>query len=159
MKKRRGLGKFSERQRFLNKINVNMEGCWEWNAGLNTGYGSFMLSPPNKRSVVASRYSYETFKGPIPPGMFVCHTCDNPKCVRPEHLFLGTPKDNSQDAARKGRFPHQIPARAKLSFEKAREIRADRAAGMLYRDLSEKYNVHENTLKAVIYNITWKESK
>ncbi len=57
----------------------------------------------NGRRLIASRAAWEMVNGPIPTGMFACHHCDNPPCVRPDHLFLGTPKDNTEDMLRKGR--------------------------------------------------------
>ena len=80
--------------------------CWVWTAYLDPrGYGRFMRT---WRSVVqAHRYSWELAHGPIgDPALFVCHRCDNPKCVRPEHLFLGTAKDNTADMIAKGRHSH-----------------------------------------------------
>jgi len=89
-------------KRFFDKVNKT-ETCWLWTAGSRgkTGYGAFKI----KGKVIDShRVSYEIHKGEIPEKMYVCHTCDNRKCVNPEHLFLGTAKDNWQDGFDKGRI-------------------------------------------------------
>ena len=89
-------------KRFFDKVNKT-ESCWLWTPGSRgkTGYGAFKI----KGKVIDShRVSYEIHKGEIPEKMYVCHTCDNRKCVNPEHLFLGTAKDNWQDGFDKGRI-------------------------------------------------------
>jgi hypothetical protein len=89
-------------KRFFDKINKT-ETCWIWTAGSRgkTGYGSFKL---NGKVIDAHRVSYQIHKGEIPSGLYVCHTCDNRKCVNPSHLFLGTPKDNWQDGVNKNKI-------------------------------------------------------
>ena len=100
-----------------NVLIVEDSGCWEWQKALrgNSGYGTLKIKG---KMVGAHRYSYELFKSLIPPGLLVCHTCDNPKCVNPEHLFLGSNSDNMKDAFSKGRLPHLKTAARK--FEKGR---------------------------------------
>ena len=86
-----------------NKYDINeITGCWEWKRATNNiGYGMFRIKQGLMRT--AHRVSYEIHKGMIPNGMVVCHTCDNPKCVNPDHLWVGTQKDNAQDMVAKGR--------------------------------------------------------
>jgi hypothetical protein len=88
-------------QRFWSKVDIRGEDeCWNWKAGKRHGYGAYRLG---NKQVSAYRYSYEISIGNIKQGMFVLHRCDNPSCVNPKHLFLGTQKDNMEDMTLKGR--------------------------------------------------------
>lgn len=94
--------------RFRRKCRLNLEtGCWTWVGGKNKdGYGSF---GPGGRSQteLAHRWSYANFVGKIPDGLYVLHHCDSPSCVNPDHLFIGTQKDNVADCIAKGRRAEQ----------------------------------------------------
>lgn len=90
-------------ERFWAKVDQNGD-CWEWMASrLPRGYGLFTPHGRGSRSY-AHRTSWEIHFGPIPAGLWVLHHCDNPSCVRPSHLFLGTRADNMNDAANKSRL-------------------------------------------------------
>lgn len=87
---------------FNNSIPIPESGCWVW-MGTTTkkGYGKLMI---NYKTIRAHRLAYEVFKGPIPENILVCHKCDTPACINPNHLFLGTPNDNIQDIIIKKRW-------------------------------------------------------
>ena len=86
--------------RFISYIK-KLEDCWIWSGGRSSkGYGKFMM---NNKLEVASRASYILFKGLIEDGKFICHTCDNPPCVNPDHLWQGTNSENQFDSIKKGR--------------------------------------------------------
>lgn len=93
------------KERFMAKISPEpMSGCWLWDAQTNhSGYGLIWTRGRQGKAVRAHRVSYELFKGPIDDGLFVCHKCDTPQCVNPDHLFLGRDIDNIHDMVSKGR--------------------------------------------------------
>lgn len=98
--------------RFWSKVDTSGE-CWLWTGATNGRYGKIGRGGRGVSPASVHRVAYEMAYGPIPEGFAVCHRCDVPLCVRPDHLFLGTTSDNMQDAARKGRMPtgNQHPLR------------------------------------------------
>lgn len=87
--------------RIMARVEVQPNGCWLWHGGkTKAGYGQVYVAGKNRR---VHRAVYEAMVGPIPPGLFLCHHCDRPACVNPEHLYIGTPLDNSRDRVRRSR--------------------------------------------------------
>jgi hypothetical protein len=92
-------------ERFKAKVVVTPSGCHEWTGPRNNrGYGRFLL---DGRQLMANRWLYQQIKGPIPAGMHLCHSCDNPPCVNLDHLWVGTASENMRDMSAKGRFRNQ----------------------------------------------------
>jgi len=140
--------KNSMEERFLTFINKKENGCWEWNRYLDKdGYGQFK---PNKKSNPkrAHRFSYELYVGKIPKGLFVCHKCDNPSCVNPEHLFIGTNKDNVRDMILKNRKPRVVNKKQYFEIKKLH-------TKYKYSDtvLSKLFNVSRGTIYNVLKDI------
>lgn len=90
--------------RFWEKFSRPKFGCWEWHGAKKSNrYGHIKRNSHDNGTIQVHRLAYMLFFGPIPEGLLVCHHCDNPSCVRPEHLFLGTDLDNVRDMIKKGR--------------------------------------------------------
>jgi hypothetical protein len=109
-------------------------GCWLWQGAKNQrGYG--LAYYDGKKNQTVHRLMWRLHFGEIPEGKLVCHTCDTPSCVNPEHLFLGTNQDNSDDKIAKGRYKHGIK---RMTPEQVREIRALKASGLTYLEIQAR---------------------
>ena len=135
----------------MNRAYLSESGCWVWRGSKRAGYG---LMNKGGKTVTAHRVCYETFKGPIPAGLVVRHSCDNSSCINPEHLSLGTVKDNVTDREARGRRDvrgEQIGT-AKLTVEDVLAIKASKASAS---SLADKYSVHKTNIWAIRSGKSW----
>lgn len=164
-------------QRYWSKV-LKTEGCWIWTASkTKAGYGQIQIRALSHMPIHAHRMAWELRNGPIPKGMHVLHRCDNPSCVNPDHLFLGTQSDNNRDRLEKGRtasgdqngartHPEKNPfvvnggsglsgekhPMARLSLDQVLEIRilAKNAPRGTQRKLARRYGVSETQISRIV---------
>ena len=152
-------------QRFMDKVHKHESGCWHWTGHITTsGYGAILV---NGKKTKAHRVSYELFVGPIVDvegadyrGTCVIHKCDNPLCVNPDHLLLGSHKTNMEDKAQKCRVvshprigdQHQ---NAKLRSSDIPKIRSLRESGFSFNKIAKQFGVNPVTIFSVIKGATW----
>ncbi len=142
--------------RFWQRVNKT-DGCWLWIGLIGTrGYGKIGAGGVRGPTLLAHRVSWELHFGPIPDGMFVCHHCDNPACVRPDHLFLGKPRDNTADMFAKGRAnPPRGEACpwSRLTAQQVGEIRGRR--GESPKKLATEYGVSVGAITGIFRGVNW----
>lgn len=140
--------------RFMNKVEKKESGCWEWKAKLTAGgYGVW------DRTKLAHRVSFEMFKHSIPNKKHICHTCDNRKCVNPDHLWVGTAKENIEDAIKKNRIKPlkgENSPQAKLTWKEVKLIREKKMKGSSLSILAKEFNCSIGNISAIINFRSWR---
>jgi hypothetical protein len=133
--------------------------CWEWTGQLKGGYGYFSI---NHKDIPVHRLMFKKYKGIIPPKINVCHSCDNPKCCNPDHLWLGTQADNIADMHIKKRDYKSFGENhhtAKINENNVREIRKKYKEGMKMKSIHRLLNIPYRTIQHVCTGNTWKHIK
>lgn len=159
-------------ERLMSKVSVGADDCWRWTGSkFQSGYGMIIVSGKQRR---AHRVMFEVINGPMPSGMIVCHKCDEPSCVNPNHLFLGTNADNSSDMVGKGRqargdrnamrrpemrdrfsrmFSGEASSFSKLTWDAVHQIREDDRS---HSEISRALGVSQPTVTRIKNGKTWK---
>lgn len=143
-------------KRFYDKIKIDSSGCHVWQGHVDrAGYGRIMINRKNRR---CHRVAWEMKKGPIPPGKWILHRCDNPPCCNPDHLFLGTQTDNMVDMWAKGRHPTTVGesnGRTPLTAEQAILIKSARRDKASREQLAKQYGVSWFTIQNIQLGRSW----
>jgi len=150
------------KERLMAKVDKSQDplGCWVWRGGkASAGYGHIR----SRGTIIQThRLSWELMNGPIPEGMYVCHRCDNPPCVNPDHLFLGTGADNVNDKMAKGRYRKGAPCRgesnnkAKLTTAQVLQIRKEyQPRVVIMTHLASRFGVCRDTIRKILNRKLW----
>lgn len=144
-----------DNKRFWEKVEKT-DGCWNWiGAKSKAGYGQIRADGKCQYAHRAMWEKSHLLK--IPEGFYICHRCDNPGCVNPEHLFLGTPKDNRQDSVRKGRSNKgERNGRSRLQKTDVLEIRRLHSEGVPHEEIASKFKIVVNTVYYIVSRRLWK---
>lgn len=147
-------------KRFWDKVNKT-NNCWNWTACKDKdGYGVFNINP-NRKYEKAHRFIYELQFGEIPKDKIVCHHCDNPSCVNPQHIYLGTYTSNARDREKRNRGRDQNGTKnhmAVLNWGKVKRIRGMWQSGeFTQKDIADHFNVSRGCITGIIYNVNWRE--
>jgi hypothetical protein len=146
------------KQKLSSLTLVKLEGCWEYIGGKDKdGYGMFWNHIEYKR-VRAHHQSYLIYKGAIPKGKWVLHTCDNPSCINPAHLFLGTPLENVQDMQMKGRKAPtygEFSGNHRFTEKDILNMFDMKSKGFSQTDIADKYKTHQATISKILHGKRW----
>lgn len=142
--------------RFWRKVRrASRDVCWEWQ-GYRNRFGYGQIGDESGKAQLVSRVSWQLHFGPIPDGIFVCHACDNPSCVNPHHLFLGTPSDNSLDMSQKQRNPRgESSPVSKLTLLQVKDVLSRHARGETRSEIARSLSMSFSTIADIINRKTW----
>ena len=146
-------------KRFWQHVDIRgPDECWPWQKALNVGYG---VIGNHGRNILTHRLAYELTCGPIPEGMLVCHSCDNPACCNPAHLWLGTPADNMYDRHAKGNYAKGARhPNSKLTTEQVHEIRRLAAMHSITQTaIGEHFGIDQTTVSDIVRHKSWRHLK
>lgn len=146
-----------ENEKFFSKVHIVPGECWIFLGGWNQDrYGNFWVNGVCDK---AHRHSYRLFKGEIPTGMLICHTCDNPPCINPDHLYAGTNTDNTRDKMDRGRFASVDGANnpsAFLTEELARDVHAHlHYTYMTQQAIADKFKITKGHVNNIKFGRAW----
>lgn len=149
----------AKKQDFWSRVSPEPNtGCWFWDGTAGNSFGHGRVKVYGRGTVLAHRRAWELARGPIPGGQCVCHRCDMPACVNPDHLFLGTQGDNMADMAVKGRSRNgnRHPS-AKLTEDLVGRARAEYQGGRTsYPSLARRFGVSTSSMYAAVTGKTWR---
>ena len=147
-------------KRFWDNIHICPDGCWRWTGYKHKGYGQLRSHYREGPVLRAHQFSYMIHKGNYEKGLYICHTCDNPSCVNPDHLYAGTHSQNMNDMHRRGRGGWQFNKgnrhAAKLTPEESREACAMRTLGMRCSDIGLHFGVTGACISTATRKLGWR---
>ncbi len=142
----------------FDRTEKTANGCWLWlGAKMPRGYGRVTIAGKGQYT---HRVAFTLAKGAIPTGIEVCHSCDNPACINPDHLFLGTHAENMRDCAKKRRYAFgEKNGWVKLTADSVAEIRRQSANGVPQRSIAAKHGITQSCVSKIIRNVRWVQNR
>lgn len=153
---RKGSTDMDLKTKLLSRVDVREDGCWMWLGGKDSNqYGQISYDGMRQRTHIVS---YEVHIGPVPKGVCVCHTCDNTWCVNPEHLFLGTKKDNYEDMRSKGRAHFNIGEEHPFAILKESDVLEIRQMLLFHtqQEIADHFGVSRSAIRDIKLGIHWR---